>query len=242
MFAIQIEHLRESETAAVFKFLVDCAVDRKSDDFEEDLLFALNLLQENVGLCGVLPAEATHAAILSSLEMSWEFFPLGTAPEVERFFGGRMEHVTPELAAIIKERTALLWRLEPVRYLRGTGGLNKYVGAQFADDLVVFENVNYGNAVQILFEAWPERLLPHRPSASARRALRAYRAQRWLAGPPYRNHRRREEGTRDQAITPRWQGMRGLRRAARPLGDGSRRTLTFVSSTGAQPHLSRRLP
>jgi len=102
------------------------------------------------------PAEATHAAMLSSLEMSWEFFPPGTAPEVERFFGGRMKHVTPELAAIIKERAALLWRLEPVRYLRGTGGLNKYVGAQFADDLVVFENVNYGNAVQILFEAWAE--------------------------------------------------------------------------------------
>ena len=73
MFAIQIEHLSKSETVAVFKFLVECADDRKSDDFEEDLLFALNLLQENDGLCGVLPAEATHAAILSSLETSGSF-------------------------------------------------------------------------------------------------------------------------------------------------------------------------
>lgn len=156
MFAIRIELLKESDTAVVFKFLVDCAVDRASADFEEDLLFALNLLQENVGGCGVLPAEATHADILSSLQMSWEFFPPGTAPEVERFFGGRMKHVTPALAAVIKERAALFWRLEPIRYLRGTGGLNRYVGAQFADDLVVFENVNYGNAIWILFEAWAE--------------------------------------------------------------------------------------
>lgn len=156
MFGIQIELLKESESAVVFTFLVDCTVDLESDDFEGDLLFALNLLQENVGFCGVLPADATHAEILSSLQMSWEFFPPGTAPEVERFFGGRMKHVTPELAAAIKERAALFWRLEPVRYLRGTGGLNKYVGAQFADDLVVFENVNYGNAVWILFEAWAE--------------------------------------------------------------------------------------
>jgi hypothetical protein len=156
MFAIQIELLKESDTAVVFKFLVDCAVDRGSADFEENLLFALNLLQENVGVCGVLPAEATHADILSSLQMNWEFFPPGTAPEVERFFSGRMKHVTPALAAVIKERASLFWRLEPIRYLRGTGGLNKYVGAQFADDLVVFENVNYGNAVWILFGAWAE--------------------------------------------------------------------------------------
>ena len=156
MFAIQIALLKESETAVVFSFVVDCTVDRGSGDFEEDLLYALNLLQENVGLCGVLAADATHADILSSLQMSWEFFPPGTASEVERFFAGRMKHVTPELAAVIKERTALFQRLDPVRYLRGTGGLSKYVGAQFADDLVVFENINYGNAVWILFEAWAE--------------------------------------------------------------------------------------
>jgi hypothetical protein len=88
--------------------------------------------------------------------MSWEFFPPGTALEIERFFSGRIKHVTPDLAAVIKERAALFWRLDPVRYLRGTGGLNKYVGAQFADDLVVFENVNYGNAIWVLFEAWAE--------------------------------------------------------------------------------------
>jgi hypothetical protein len=34
--------------------------------------------------------------------------------------------------------------------------MSRYVGAQFADDLVVFENVNYGNALWVLFENWSE--------------------------------------------------------------------------------------
>src|SRR5262249_1356470 len=37
MFAIQIQLLKESDTAAVFSFVVDCTVDRASEDFEPDL-------------------------------------------------------------------------------------------------------------------------------------------------------------------------------------------------------------
>ena len=98
MFAIQIEHLRKSETAAVFKFLVDCAVDRKSDDFEEDLLFALNLLQENVGLCGVLPcgSDARRHPVVAGNELG--VFPAGHSA------GGR----------------ALLWWADEARH-SGTG-------------------------------------------------------------------------------------------------------------------------
>lgn len=33
---------------------------------------------------------------------------------------------------------------------------SRYIGAQFADDFVVFENVNYGNALWGLFENWAE--------------------------------------------------------------------------------------
>ena len=154
LFSIRIQCLKESEGAAVFMFIVDWPVSREDQEFEENLLFALNLLQENMGTCGVISADASHADILSSLEMSWEFFPPGTAPEVEHFFRGRMKRVSPELAAVIKERAQLFWKLEPRQYLRGTGGLSRYVGAQFADDLVVFENVIYGNAIWILFEDW----------------------------------------------------------------------------------------
>jgi hypothetical protein len=98
----------------------------------------------------------TDAEIMSSLAMNWEFFPPGTGPDVERFFRGHMKRVDPDLEEIIKERANLFWRLHPVKYLRGTGGMSRYVGALFAEDLVVFENVNYGNAIWILFENWAE--------------------------------------------------------------------------------------
>lgn len=32
--------------------------------------------------------------------------------------------------------------------------MNSYVGAMFADDLVVFENVRYGNALYVLYGNW----------------------------------------------------------------------------------------
>lgn len=32
----------------------------------------------------------------------------------------------------------------------------RYFGAQFSDNLVVFENIEYGNAIYILFDNWAE--------------------------------------------------------------------------------------
>jgi hypothetical protein len=45
--------------------------------------------------------------------------------------------------------------LKPKQFIQGQGGLNSYIGALFADDLVVFENVRYGNALYVVFADWP---------------------------------------------------------------------------------------
>lgn len=47
--------------------------------------------------------------------------------------------------------------LGPRNFVAGTSGFSRYFGAQFADDLVVFENVSYGNAAYVMFDEW-ERL------------------------------------------------------------------------------------
>ena len=44
--------------------------------------------------------------------------------------------------------------LKPTAYLAGTTKFSAYVGAQFAPDLVVFENVKYGNALYVLYDSW----------------------------------------------------------------------------------------
>ena len=67
-----------------------------------------------------------------------------------------MKNLTPEIDGLVKERAELFRKLNPQKYIRGTGGLSRYVGALFADDLVVFENVHYGNALWVLYESWAE--------------------------------------------------------------------------------------
>lgn len=63
---------------------------------------------------------------------------------------------TGKLGHVVADRVALFEKLGPTKYLKGTGGLNSYVGAQFANDLVVFENVRYGNALYVLYDDWED--------------------------------------------------------------------------------------
>ena len=49
-----------------------------------------------------------------------------------------------------------LQSLNPQDIIVGTSGMSRYIGAKFSDNLVVFENSNYGNAIYILFEDWRE--------------------------------------------------------------------------------------
>ena len=64
--------------------------------------------------------------------------------------------MTPEKAKRIEDRANFISTLKPIEYFVGTGMNSKYFGAKFADDLVAFENVDYGNAIYILFGNWEE--------------------------------------------------------------------------------------
>jgi hypothetical protein len=78
-------------------FRVEEVLKKQSKSFEEALLFNLNLLQENVGACGVERASATPQEYLRTLQVSWEILPPGSREEaVERLFRGR----TPSAAEI----------------------------------------------------------------------------------------------------------------------------------------------
>lgn len=61
---------------------------------------------------------------------------------------------SPEAQQRFEERYDLLEDLRPVAFVNGTGGFSRYFGAKFADDLVVLENTDYGNAVYVMFEEW----------------------------------------------------------------------------------------
>lgn len=139
-----------------FRFTVDHPISKKDKAFEEKLLFALNLLQENVGNHGVFSTEAKVDDYLKSLYVNWEILPAGELEEtVNRIMTG-LKRTDTETRKRLTERLKLLEKLQPRNVIFGTSGFQGYVGAQFYDDLVVFENVDYGNAAYVMFDDWEE--------------------------------------------------------------------------------------
>lgn len=144
-----------TDGSSIFKFVVELPLDRDAQDFNDQVLFALNLLQENTGSSGLLERDADDESLIATLDLEWEIFPPGTFEETAFRLRARGRR-SAETDNVIRERLQLFNKLRPMRYLRGRGGLNHYIGAQFADDLVVFENLRRGNAVYVLYGNWQE--------------------------------------------------------------------------------------
>ncbi|MGB3750772.1 MAG: hypothetical protein WA945_04340, partial [Arcobacteraceae bacterium] len=76
---INIEYNNVSAVKDKFaiKFEINEVLDRESKTFEEDLLFCLNLMQENIYACNVFPSGSTYEDYIKNTQLSWEFLPPG---------------------------------------------------------------------------------------------------------------------------------------------------------------------
>jgi len=154
---VETEILSDSSADNILvKFSLDQLLDRKRPDFEADLLFFLNVLQENTGASAVFASDATRRDFVGTIAVDWEIFPPGTADEVVASMRSGKRTTSPDFEREAKGRVALFNKLKPAAYLRGSGSFGSYFGALFADDLVVFENLAYGNALYVLYEDWEE--------------------------------------------------------------------------------------
>lgn len=138
------------------KFAIDQVINRRTKNFEQELLYNLNILQENVGAADVFVSAATLAEYAATVRVDWQLLPPGTIDEVVRGMLKGKKPVSAKLEAVMKERVAAMARLKPEAYIAGSDGFLRYFGAKFADDFVVFENAHYGNALYVMYEAWPE--------------------------------------------------------------------------------------
>lgn len=145
-----------AEPVFVIKVSVDEVFDRDADGFEDDLLFALNLLQENVGGADVYGSDATRDDYLKTIYVDWEILPPGQRDATIAHILSKMRRPTEQLRHRLSERYDLLAKMKPVAFISGTSGFSRYFGAQLEDDLVVFENLDYGNAAYVMYENWPE--------------------------------------------------------------------------------------
>jgi hypothetical protein len=155
---IEIELLgREKNGDYVFRFALNEVLNTSSRSFNKDLFFNLNMLQENIGAVDIFPSDATRDDYIRSIHVNWELLPPGEREENIRRITEGMRERTEEVRARILDRYGLLEKLKPEAFIQGHGGFARYFGAKFADDLVVFENMEYGNAIYAMFGEWREQ-------------------------------------------------------------------------------------
>jgi len=160
---LQTEILGEemkAEKTYIVRFGINEVLNRKSSRFmksqhlKNDLFFNLNLLQENVGAANVFSSDATRGDYLKTVFVTWEILPPGEREETIAKILGGFKSPSPEIRKKIEARYALLTKLKPEAFISGTSGFSRYFGAKFSDSLVVFENLEYGNAIYAMFEDW----------------------------------------------------------------------------------------
>lgn len=138
-----------------FAFAVNQSLDPTASSYEQDLLFALNLLQENVGSINILRPDADDQEYMATIRnVAWEILPPG---EGEARLGQIISGVIatdPHKRDAIKMRVDFLKSLAPIGWIYGRDSLEGYVGAQITREIVVFDNYMYGNAVYVMFKNW----------------------------------------------------------------------------------------
>ena len=121
--------------------------------FEADLLYKLNLLKKTL----VRPMCFRSVVLVDYLKtvyVNWEILPPGEDTRTRIMVA--FSRSTAEIQATINERYDLLSTLNPIAFINGTNGFDRYFGAKFSDKLVVFENVKYGNAAYVMNDRWQE--------------------------------------------------------------------------------------
>ena len=138
----------------LFRFAIEQVISRRTPNFEQELLYNLNLLQENVGAADVFESATSLADYALSVKVDWQLLPPGTVDEIVAAMLRGKRPVSPKEQATMKERVTVMHRLKPEAYVTGTDGFLRYFGAKFGDDFVAFENARYGNAIYIMYDGW----------------------------------------------------------------------------------------
>jgi hypothetical protein len=135
---------------------VDRVFDRTLDLHEDDLLMACSLLRENFGSISILPTDLTATDWLANQRVIWEILPVGEGQT--RTFDDvvRRLHQDPSAPRLknMQQRYDNVFGMNPAAIVVGSGEFTRYFGFKFRDDLVALENLDYGNALYLMYENW----------------------------------------------------------------------------------------
>lgn len=153
---IVFSKLSENGNDIKIKAQINTTLNKENNSFNEDLLFAINLLQEQFRDCHVFNTNITNEEIRNNTVVGWEIFPPGDRDKSITIIKGRIRNLTPERQKEILYRVRVMNELQPIGQIVGQGMDSRYFGAKFGEKLVAFENIDYGNAIYILFDNWQE--------------------------------------------------------------------------------------
>lgn len=159
--AIEIELLnkfldKEEDIKFIIKFIVDDIIHIEKKDYIDSLLFDINLLQENVGSFDIYKSDADINQYLKTIRVNWQILPPGEDENNLGIILSNYKSADEKTKKELIDRYKFLSKLNPSQYIAGTDGFRRYFGAQFKNDLVVFENIEYGNAIYVMYEKWEE--------------------------------------------------------------------------------------
>lgn len=153
---IGLSILSEDDVAIRIKAELLTYLDRYSTSFEEDLFFGVNLMQEQFRSCHVFDSTIREEDFAKLTIVGWEIFPPGSMERTLSVLTNRLRSLSPAREKEIKNRADVLSKLNPTEHIIGRGMNSRYFGAKFGDNVIVFENMDYGNALYILFDNWKE--------------------------------------------------------------------------------------
>lgn len=152
---IELLETEKSGTNYLIRFTFSEVLNRLSNEFNNRLLFCVNIMQENFGNCDIVISGISIEDYLKTHIISWEIFPPGNKEDfINRLFKGRI--YTQQEKQTSEDRYDFFTRLQPEELIIGTNGFQRYFGAKLKEDLVLFENTDYGNALYIMYKNWEE--------------------------------------------------------------------------------------
>lgn len=154
--SLKVELLNDDNNNFSFKISVNEVLRKEDPNFNEDLLFNLNLLQESAESSDVYRSDTTKEEFLASLNVTWEFLPPGTRDQNLESILSEVKVLTLSLRNEIIDKYDFLNNLNPLNIIKGSSGMIRYFGMMFREDLVVFETLNYGNALYVMYDNWAD--------------------------------------------------------------------------------------
>ncbi len=155
-FVIRLINPESTTGHYLFKICTNQIFNQDMPNSNSELFFHLNLLQENFGAIDVFEADLDDEKLSNTVQLKWDIFPPGEGDnDISRITSG-LRNISKARSQEINERYSFLRELKPEKIIVGNSGMLRYFGALFSENLVVFENVTYGNAIYVLFENWRE--------------------------------------------------------------------------------------